>query len=85
MSDDLNDEMAQACTALFIQRGIDAARSQLRSDEPSNDFCECCGADIPTGRQRAMPGAKLCAGCQDFKEKKSRHMAGGNMRAHHGR
>jgi phage/conjugal plasmid C-4 type zinc finger TraR family protein len=85
MSDDLNDEMAQACTALFIQRGIDAARSQLRSDEPSNDFCECCGADIPTGRKRAMPGAKLCAGCQDVKEKKSRHMAGVNWRVRHGR
>jgi len=83
MSDDLNDEMAQACTALFIQRGIDAARSQLRTDEPSNEFCECCGADIPAGRQRAMPGVKLCAGCQDVKEKKALHMAGSYRGARH--
>jgi len=85
MSDDLNDEMAQASTALFIQRGIDAARSQLRTDEASNEFCECCGADIPTGRQRAMPGVKLCAGCQDVKEKKALHMAGSYRGTHHGR
>lgn len=76
MSDDLNDEMAQASTALFIQHGIDAVRSQLRSDEPSKEFCECCGADIPLARQRAMPGVKLCAGCKDVDEKKARHIAG---------
>ncbi|MGP2502532.1 TraR/DksA C4-type zinc finger protein [Pantoea ananatis] len=85
MSDDLNDEMAQASTALFIQRGIDAVLLQLRTDEPSNEFCECCGADIPAGRQRAMQGVKLCADCQYLEEKKSRHMAGGNWRVRHGR
>jgi len=83
MSDDLNDEMAQACTALFIQRGIDAVRSQLRSDRPSNEFCDCCSAAIPLARQRAMPGVKLCAGCQDVKEKKARHMAGSYRGARH--
>ncbi|PXV76844.1 TraR/DksA C4-type zinc finger protein [Pantoea sp. PNA 03-3] len=85
MSDDLNDEMAQASTALFIQRGIDAVRSRLRSDRPSNEFCDCCGAAIPLARQRAMPGAELCADCQYVEEKKSRHMAGGNGRGRHGR
>lgn len=85
MSDDLNDEMAQASTALFIQRGIDAVRSQLRSDRPSNEFCECCGAGIPLARQRAVRGAELCADCQYIEEKKSRHMTGGDGRGRHGR
>ncbi|MCK0551856.1 TraR/DksA C4-type zinc finger protein [Pantoea ananatis] len=85
MSDDLNDEMAQASTALFIQRGIDAVRSRLRSDRPSNEFCDCCGAAIPPARQSAMPGAELCADCQYVEEKKSRHIAGGNGRSRHGR
>ncbi|MBA4823469.1 TraR/DksA C4-type zinc finger protein [Pantoea ananatis] len=83
MSDDLNDEMAQACTALFIQQEIDAVRSQLRSERPSNEFCECCGAYIPVARQRAMPGVKLCASCKDVKEKKARHMAGSYRGARH--
>ncbi|MDI6538649.1 TraR/DksA C4-type zinc finger protein [Pantoea ananatis] len=85
MSDDLNDEMAQASTALFIQRGIDAVRSRLRSDRPSNELCDCCGAAIPPARQRAIPGAELCADCQFVEEKKSCHMVGGNWRGRHGR
>ncbi|RAT11118.1 MULTISPECIES: TraR/DksA C4-type zinc finger protein [Lonsdalea] len=73
MFDDLNDEMAQASTALFIQRGIDAIRAQVQCARPSKEFCECCGADIPLERQRAVPGVELCAGCQDVKEKQKRH------------
>jgi hypothetical protein len=42
MSDDLNDEMAQASTALFIQHGIDAIRAKVNSATPSKAFCECC-------------------------------------------
>lgn len=83
MSDDLNDEMAQASTALFTQNGIDAIRSQVHSVNPSKEFCECCGADIPKARQRAVPGVELCAGCQDNKEKKNRHWVTGNRGMHH--
>ncbi|MFP1767838.1 TraR/DksA C4-type zinc finger protein [Lonsdalea quercina] len=75
MSDDLNDEMAQASTALFIQHGIDAIRAQVQCARPSKEVCECCGADIPLERQRAVPGVSLCAGCQDVKEKKTQHRA----------
>ncbi|WP_372773636.1 TraR/DksA C4-type zinc finger protein [Pantoea sp. WEP] len=78
MSDDLNDEMAQASTALFTQRGIDAIRAQVHSVKPSKAFCECCGADIPVARQKAVPGVEFCAGCQDVKEKQDRHRATGS-------
>jgi phage/conjugal plasmid C-4 type zinc finger TraR family protein len=77
MSDDLNDEMAQASTALFIQRGIDAVRAQVHSARSSKAFCECCGADIPVARQQAVPGVELCAGCQEVKERQDRHRAAG--------
>lgn len=77
MSDDLNDEMAQASTAVFTQRGIDAIRARVHSVCPSKEICECCGADIPPGRQLAVPGVELCAGCQDVKEKQDVHRASG--------
>ncbi|MGX5056697.1 TraR/DksA C4-type zinc finger protein [Enterobacter asburiae] len=77
MSDDLNDEMAQASTALFIQHGIDAIRARVHSVKPSKAFCEYCGAAIPAARQIAVPGVDLCAGCQEVEEKKNRHRAAG--------
>jgi RNA polymerase-binding transcription factor DksA len=77
MSEDLNDELAQASTAQLTQRGIDAIRLRLRTGEPSKDACECCAADIPPARQRAVPGVRFCTRCQEGSEKKSRHIAAG--------
>ena len=77
LSQDLNDELAQASTAQFTQRGIDAIRLRLRTGEPSKDACECCAADIPPARQRAVPGVRFCTRCQEISEKKSRHPAAG--------
>ncbi|MDQ1223841.1 TraR/DksA C4-type zinc finger protein [Pantoea ananatis] len=77
MTQDLNDELAQVSTELFTQRGIDAIRLRLHTGEPSKDTCECCAADIPSARQRAVPGVRLCIGCQEVSEKKSRHLAAG--------
>lgn len=83
MSEDLNDEMAQASTAIFIQRGIDAVRAKVHSLRASKEICECCGADIPVARQLAVPGVELCAGCQDVKEKQDVHGVSGSRRRHH--
>lgn len=77
MTQDLNDELAQASTAQLTQRGIDAIRLRLRTGELSKDICECCAADIPPARQRAVPGVRFCTGCQEVSEKKSRHIAAG--------
>jgi len=83
MSEDLNDEMAQASTAIFTQRGIDVIRAKVHSLRPSKEICECCGADIPVARQLAVPGVELCAGCQDVKEKQDVHGVSGGRRRHH--
>lgn len=76
MSEDLNDEMAQACTALFIQRGVDAIRAKVHTGQPSSSVCEGCGAPIHPDRQKAVPGVTLCAGCQEIEELRSPHLSG---------
>lgn len=76
MSEDLNDEMAQACTALFIQRGVDAIRAKVHTGQPSSSVCEGCGAPIHPDRQKAVPGVTLCAGCQEIEELRSLHLSG---------
>ncbi|QLH61894.1 TraR/DksA C4-type zinc finger protein [Serratia symbiotica] len=73
MTDDLNDEMAQASTAMFTQRSIDAIRAQVHTALPSKEICGCCGVNIPLDRQLAVPGVELCAGCQDVKERRDWH------------
>ena len=83
MSEDLNDEMAQASTAIFIQRGIDAIREKVHSVHPSKEVCECCGADIPVARQLAVPGVELCAGCQAVKAKQGVHGVSGSRGMRH--
>lgn len=83
MSEDLNDEMAQASTAIFTQRGIDAIREKVHSVRPSKEICGSCGADIPVARQLAVPGVELCAGCQDVKERQDVHRASGSRGMRH--
>lgn len=73
MSEDLNDELAQVTTAMFVQQGVNAIRQQIHRDQPSKALCDCCGAAIPLARQQAVPGVELCAGCQDVSEKRSKH------------
>lgn len=37
--------------------------------QPSAEFCEECGEDIPEGRRVAIPGVQLCVECQSLSEK----------------
>ena len=76
MSEDLNDEMAQASTALFIQRGVDAIRAKVHTGQPSSSVCEGCSAPIHPDRQKAVSGVTLCAGCQEIEELRSLHLSG---------
>lgn len=76
MSEDLNDEMAQASTALFTQHGIDAVRAKVHTGQPSSAVCEGCGAPISPERQKAVPGVTLCAGCKEVQERLNRHFSG---------
>lgn len=62
MTDDLNDEMAQPSTAIFMQRSIDAIWAQVHTALLSKEICGYCGFNISLDRQLAVPGMKLCAG-----------------------
>jgi phage/conjugal plasmid C-4 type zinc finger TraR family protein len=42
---------------------IERVRRELARGE-SLQHCEECGAEIPEGRRRAVPGVRLCIQCQ---------------------
>jgi phage/conjugal plasmid C-4 type zinc finger TraR family protein len=46
-----------------IADAIERARAQL-SNGPSLAHCEDCGEAIPEARRQAVPGVRLCVGCQ---------------------
>jgi phage/conjugal plasmid C-4 type zinc finger TraR family protein len=46
-----------------IADAIKRAREQLSSG-PGRSQCEECGETIPEARRKAVPGVRLCIGCQ---------------------
>jgi phage/conjugal plasmid C-4 type zinc finger TraR family protein len=71
-----------------VQDQIDAsvadAVTLARSRLPVGDslrYCEACEAEIPEARRRAIPGVRLCVGCQSDLEKKQTASIGINRRA----
>jgi phage/conjugal plasmid C-4 type zinc finger TraR family protein len=60
-----------------VQEQIDASikdalknvRRRLPKGE-SRKTCGDCGAEIPEARRQALPGVRLCVGCQDEADKK---------------
>lgn len=57
-------DLAQAAETLFRQ---EALGSMAGNDQrgPSLTHCEECGDPIPETRRRAIPGCRLCVGCQE--------------------
>lgn len=51
-----------------VKSGVQLARSRLSNGE-SSIHCEECGNVIPEGRRKAIPGVRLCVGCQSELEK----------------
>ena len=51
-----------------IEDAIKRARAQLPSG-PSLTHCEECGEAIPEPRRAAVPGVRLCVGCQDARDR----------------
>jgi phage/conjugal plasmid C-4 type zinc finger TraR family protein len=51
-----------------VESGVQLARSRLSKGE-SSTHCEECGFVIPEARRKAMPGVRLCVGCQAEIEK----------------
>lgn len=62
-----------------IEDAIARARSQLPRGE-SLSRCEECDTAIPEGRQRAIPGVRLCVACQSAHDQAQKAGAGYNRR-----
>lgn len=66
---DNNLEEAEIAQVNNLQRNAQAVenlRQQLerQRSQPSAEFCEECGEDIPQARREAVPGVQLCIYCQ---------------------
>ena len=62
-----------------IEDGVNRARHQLPRGK-SLMRCENCGATIPAARREAVPGVRLCVGCQTEKDKDAVSHSGYNRR-----
>lgn len=62
-----------------IKDAIARARGQIPRG-PSLSHCEECEAPIPSARQAAVPGVRLCVACQQAQERESVAASGYNRR-----
>jgi phage/conjugal plasmid C-4 type zinc finger TraR family protein len=51
-----------------IKDGIKRARTRL-GQGPGLEHCEECDARIPEARRKAVPGVRLCVGCQEASDR----------------
>lgn len=62
-----------------VADAVELARSRLPRGE-SLSHCEECGDGIPEPRRRAIPGVRLCIGCQSEREQSRSGPGGYNRR-----
>ena len=62
-----------------IEDAVERARSRLPRGE-SLRHCEECGNAIPEPRRQAVPGVRLCVGCQEAVDSEQKAAAGYNRR-----
>ena len=74
-----NDGAVQEQIDATIKDGIARARAQLPSG-PSLSRCAECDAKIPEARQKAVPGVRLCVGCQEAHDREQGAVSGYNRR-----
>lgn len=63
-----------------IEDAVNRARSAIPRGE-SLAHCEECGTVIPLARRNAIPGVRLCVGCQSEHDKELVNRSGFNRRA----
>jgi phage/conjugal plasmid C-4 type zinc finger TraR family protein len=73
------DEAVQEQIDASIEDALASARAALPQGE-SATHCLECNAPIPKGRRQALPGVKLCIGCQSELDSKQRPTALYNRR-----
>jgi phage/conjugal plasmid C-4 type zinc finger TraR family protein len=62
-----------------VDDAVKRARSRLPRGQ-SRSHCEECDAPIPQARRKAVPGVRLCVGCQEAHDRDERAFAGYNRR-----
>ena len=62
-----------------VKDGVNRARSRLPQG-PGLKSCAHCGKEIPEARRAAIPGVRLCTGCQDAEDRESQQFSGYNRR-----
>jgi len=62
-----------------VEDAVKAARDRLGTGE-SLMHCEQCNDVIPEARRKALPGIRLCVGCQSNLENQQTNQAGINRR-----
>ena len=62
-----------------VEDAITRARSELPRGE-SLTHCEECGCEIPAARREAIPGVRLCIGCQAERDAHREAVSGYNRR-----
>jgi phage/conjugal plasmid C-4 type zinc finger TraR family protein len=66
-----------------IDATVDDAVKRARSELPRGEslkHCEECGASIPDARREAVPGVRLCIGCQAERDTHRKAVSGYNRR-----
>lgn len=62
-----------------VEDAVKRARGQLPKGK-SLAHCSECGAEIPEARRKAIPGVRLCVGCQSEVDQKQTESSGYNRR-----
>ena len=62
-----------------VEDAVERARSRLPSGESRSD-CDECGEPIPEARRKAVPGVRLCIGCQSERDRADSAAGGLNRR-----
>lgn len=64
-------EVAQLNNLIANMNAVANMRKQLEKQrsQPSAEFCEKCGEDIPLARREAVPGVQMCISCQSLSER----------------
>lgn len=69
-----NEEEAEVAQIQSLRMNMNAVAEVQKKlaqqrQQPSAEFCEECGEDIPQARREAIPGVQLCVYCQGLSEK----------------
>ena len=61
----INNLMQNASAVSMVQAAL-----AKQSQQPSLEFCETCGDEIPEARRVAVPGCTQCIHCKEISERR---------------